>query len=192
MKKLLFIGHSYHQKTHSADFMIDLLSQRYTIQKFYFDPYSQNINTVFSPIYKKEFDIIVLWQIMPDLHELSKNIKFNKSVFFPMYDGVPSLTDNYWKSYKNTTIINFCLELHKQLYKLDYNSNYIQFFPKPIAINNNGNPKSIFFWQRHTSINSDTITKVLSSTDINHLHLHKAPDPNHKIITPNKNWNTTY
>ena len=192
MEKLLFIGHSYHQKTHSADFMIDLLAQQYEIEKFYFDPYKEDIKTAFKPLNGKSFDVVVLWQIMPDLYDLSKNIEFNKSVFFPMYDGIPSLNDNRWKPYRYSLIINFCNALHKDLKKLGFHSKYIQFFPKPIDIKNNGNSKSIFFWQRHTSISADTISELLSDTTVNHLHLHKAPDPNHKIITPNKSWKTTY
>lgn len=185
MKRLLFIGHSYHQKTKSADFCCDLLAEKYDVTKFYFDPYQDDIKTHFQQLQGQEFDILVLWQIMPSLDDLKKIIKFKRSAFFPMYDGVPKRSNPLWYEYRHTHIINFCRTLHEELQAIGFASHYIQYFPKPLEITNQGKLDSVFFWQRIDKINADLVARLLQNTEINHLHFHKAIDPQHKLSMPN-------
>lgn len=185
LKNLLFIGHSYHQKTKSADFCCNLLAEKYQITKFYFDPYQDDINTHFQQLKEQVFDVVVLWQIMPSLDALRKIIKFEHSVFFPMYDGALERTNSLWYEYKDTQIINFCRHLHEELQAIGFSSHYIQYFPQPLEITNQGKLDSVFFWQRINKINADVVAKLLRKTDINHLHFHKAIDPQHKLSMPN-------
>lgn len=60
MNNLLFIGHNYHKKTKSADFIIDLLREKYDVTTFYYDPYSEDINTAFDSLNEAKFDVVVI------------------------------------------------------------------------------------------------------------------------------------
>lgn len=191
MKKLLFIGHSYHQKTKSADFCCDLLAKNYEVTKFYFDPYQDDINTHFEQLKGMFFDVVVLWQIMPSLDALKNIINFQHSVFFPMYDGAPERSNPLWYEYRHTQIICFCRALHEELQAIGFSSNYVQYFPKPIDITDKGREDSVFFWQRINSINANVVAKLLQKTTINHLHFHKAIDPKHKLSVLNMNCRIT-
>lgn len=190
MKHLLFIGHTYHQKTKSADFVLEMLEEKYDVQKFYINPDKDNINK-FSIFNGAKFDIIVLWQIMPNIDELKSYISAEHWVFFPMYDGVPSRLDTIWYEYRDTQIINFSKTLHDELKKLGFSSQHIQYFPEPIKTKNMGKGDSVFFWQRINQINSDLVCKLLSKTKISHLHFHKAIDPNNTIQLPDMNCKIT-
>lgn len=193
-KKLLYIGHAYHNKTKSTQFLKDMLEAKYEVEIFDFDPYNDNIQTHFRSLAGKSFDVLVIFQIMPSLAQLKKVIKFKKSVFFPMYDGVPERDNPIWLEYKNTQIINFSKTLYDELKQLGFSSHYIQYFPKPIKIKNLGNEKSVFFWQRITPINIHTVEQLLNGDKIKHIHIHKALDPKHEFVKPTANmpWKITY
>ena len=183
-QKLLYIGHAYHNKTKSTQFLKDLLAKKYDVEIFDFDPYKDDINTHFMPLSGQFYDVVVIFQIMPHLDELKKVIKFKRSVFFPMYDGVAARTDKIWQEYKDTQIINFSKTLHEELEKIGFSSHYIQYFPEPIETKNMGKTDSVFFWQRINQINADLVAKLLAKTKISHLHFHKAIDPMHQITMP--------
>ena len=194
-KKLLYIGHAYHNKTKSNLFLLSVLEKKYTVDVFSFDPYKDEINSHFAPLKGKQYDILVLLQIMPSLEKLKKLISFKKSVFFPMYDGIPSRNNPIWYEYRFTQIINFSRTLHEELSKLGFSSHYIQYFPEPSQkIGNMGDTKSVFFWQRITPINVLLIEKLLMGNSITRLHIHKALDPAHTFMdpSPDSKWKITY
>lgn len=186
MKKLLFIGHEFHKTTKSSYFMQELLAEKYEIESFYIDPYKIT-DTDFAQISGKTFDILVLWQVMPSLMELEKYIKFKTCAFFPMYDHTKTLNSPLWNEYKNCNIINFSKAFHKTCKEGGLSSYYIQYFPKPADILDEGDEKSIFFWQRSDKITTKTLKKVIDIKKIDKLYLHKNTDPKNKFIPPSKN-----
>ncbi len=186
MKKLLFIGHEFHKTTKSSYFMQELLAEKYEIESFYIDPYKIT-DTDFAQISGKTFDILVLWQVMPSLMELEKYIKFKTCAFFPMYDHTKTLNSPLWNEYKNCNIINFSKAFHKTCKEGGLSSYYIQYFPKPADILDEGDEKSIFFWQRSDKITTKTLEKVIDIKKIDKLYLHKNTDPKNKFIPPSKN-----
>ncbi len=183
MKKLLYIGHAYHNKTQSTRFLKDILESQYEVEYFDYDPYTQT-DASFSTLKGKKYDILVIFQIMPDIRLLKRNLSFNKGVFFPMYDGVPSRKDPLWLQYKDFNIINFSATLHQELSNLGFSSFYIQYFPKPAEVADWGDDKSIFFWNRTTDINLAKAEILLTDYDYNKFHLHKALDPEQKFDEP--------
>lgn len=186
MKKLLFIGHEFHKKTKSSDFMKELLAEKYDVESFYIDPYKIS-ETDFNQITGKTFDLLILWQVMPSLKKLRKYIRFKQCAFFPMYDNTKTLNSPLWNEYKNCNIINFSKAFHKTCQDGGLSSYYIQYFPKPAEIIDKGDEKSIFFWQRSDKITTRTLEKVIDTKEIETVYLHKSIDPKNKFIPPSKN-----
>lgn len=185
MKKLLFIGHKFHKKTKSSLFMQEILAEKYELETFYIDPLKIN-NAELNQLKNKSFDMLILWQIMPSLQELSKYIQFKQSAFFPMYDNTKTLNSPLWNEYKNCNIINFSKAFHKTCQEGGLSSYYIQYFPKPAEIIDEGDEKSIFFWQRSDKITTKTLEKVIDTEEIEKLYLHKSTDPKNKFIPPSR------
>ena len=104
MKKLLFIGHEFHKKTKSSDFLQKLLAEKYEVETFYINPYKIS-ETDFTHITGKTFDLLILWQVMPSLEGLRKYIRFKQCAFFPMYDNTKTLNSHLWNEYKNCNIL---------------------------------------------------------------------------------------
>jgi len=189
MKKLLFIGHKFHEKTRSSDFLIDLLETKYQITKISIDLYSED---KFEPLKKltiTDFNVLLFWQIKPTLKNFPEKFTYAHAVFFPMYDDVRGLKKiERWYPYKNFHIINFCRQLHKDLLAAGFDSHYIQYFPQPpVELPNLGNPQHAFFWNRSKSISTETLADLFSSYDLKRLHIHKVLDPDHSFIPPQKN-----
>ena len=184
MKKLLYIGHAYHNKTKSTQFLQDLFKTVYTVETFDFDPYNDTYD-IFNKLEGKTFDVVVIFQIAPNIDKLKQLINCQKFVFFPMYDGSGNASDEFWYSYRNVKIINFSKTLHNRLISKGLDSHYIQFFPKPAEKIVKGNTKFIFFWQRINNININLVAKLFSKTKIDKIHIHKAIDPQHSFIEPN-------
>lgn len=182
MKKALFIGHQYHTKTKSSDFMIELLSREYDVTIFNFDPYQDNIETHFNPLAGTAFDVVILWQIAPDMAIIKRLINSENFIFFPMYDACYAAPDKFWYGYRDVKIISFSQTLYKQLQEKGLSVDYIQYFPKPAAKFLPGDNTSIFFWQRVSEINLQTIRRVLrNKSDLQKVHIHQAIDPGHKV-----------
>lgn len=184
MKKLLFIGHEYHKKTKSSDFMQNIIAKDFDIEFFTMDPQKGDIDEQLSPLKNKTYDVVVLWQMMPSIDKLKQYIKFKCCNFFPMYDYVPSRDNPIWYEYRDVNIINFSKTLHDELEQLGFSSYYFQFFPKPIKIINDGNEKAVFFWQRTNHIDINTVGKLIDFKKIKRIYLHRAIDPGNTFVEP--------
>lgn len=183
-KKLLYVDHSFHNKTKSAQFLRDILQMKYDVEICDYDPYGTNPESVFESFKGREFDVLVLFQIMPNLDKLKSNVLFKHAAFFPMFDASGDLSDEVWESYRGFNIINFSSTLHKRLLELGMSSFYVQYFPKPFKEFHYGNPRFIYFWQRVTSLNLRLVEKILCHIPISKIHLHKALDPGHVLKKP--------
>lgn len=182
-KKLLYIHHAYHNKTKSTLFLINLLKTQYEVEFFSFDPHYEKFSV--DSLKNKKFDVLVLFQIMPSVQDISNFIEYEHGVFFPMFDGVPYREDPLWYEYRDFHIINFSRTLHEELTALGFDSHYFQYFPKPVDNFSFGDEKSIFFWQRISKINIDLLDKIVCLQELNHIHVHTAVDPGEIFLKPN-------
>ena len=91
MKKLLFVGHEFHKKTKSCDFLFEILAKAYEVEKCFLDPYAESGDAPLKEFAGRKFDVVLCWQMMPDVRVLAENISYKRGVFFPMYDGCPGL-----------------------------------------------------------------------------------------------------
>ena len=185
-KKLLYIDHSFHNKTKSAQFLEELLCSAYDVETCDFDPYDKNPDIIFDSFTGRDFDVLVLFQVMPNIKKLKEQISFKYPVFFPMFDASGGLDDAFWEQYREFNIINFSYSLHKRLLKLGLSSYYIQYFPKPIETFDFGDPAHVFFWQRVTDLGIDMVEKLLKKNSYNRIHLHRVLDPFQTFRSPSR------
>lgn len=188
MKKLLYFGHSYHHKTKSNQFLLDRIRGHFDISEIYFDPQNATEYDVLEKYKGSTFDIVVIWQIMPDPQKLREYISWRHGVFFPMFDffqGYMTFDCPVWHDYADFTIISFSRKLHDILKEAGFDSHYVQYFPKPIEkVTSWGDENSVFFWQRLTSLNLSTFGQLFCKSNVNNLHLHKALDPGESFTSP--------
>ena len=133
----------------------------------------------------KSFDLIVVFQLSDVIFELIKT-KHPNLVFIPMYDGVHKKDRLFWNRLKNVKIINFSSALHTTCLSHHLNSYHLQYFPEAFNFSpaEYENPK-LFFWQRRSYPNWQTVSSILPPAQFERIHIHTALDPNQKTdITP--------
>jgi glycosyltransferase involved in cell wall biosynthesis len=191
-KKIVYVGHSYHQKTKSTLFLIDYLKQFFTVEVILDESWDGGIYPDLSFI-DESYLGVVFFQNLPDKKQL-KSIKNDNLIFFPMYDNVYPLPRSWWNNYYDLKIINFSKTLHEKLLNWGFETIYTQYFPKPSKYMP-GNPKEVYFWQRTNKIGIDTIAKLLDESETK-IHIHKAIDPNFEFFRPSvdqeKQYKITY
>lgn len=183
-KRIVYVGHSYHEKTKSTAFLLDYLKEHFEVKIILDETWRGKVAPDLSFIDESYLGVIFCQRIYPP--KTINKIKNKNIVFFPMYDSCGTLPRSYWKQYKNIKFINFSKTLHRKLISWGFNSIYLQYFPKPdpfVA----GDKNKIFFWQRVSNININTIEKLFAGHDQLKVHLHKAIDPEHRFVYPSKN-----
>jgi len=181
-KKIVYIGHSYHNKTKSTAFLIDYLREFYEVEVILDESWRGNGELYPDLSFIDDSYLAVLFfQNLPN-ENLLKNIKNENIVFFPMYDGVGHDYD-YWGGLHALKIINFSKTLHEKLIKWGFESIAVQYFPESQTFIP-GKKDEVFFWQRLTKMNIDVIEKLFGDEKIE-MHIHKAIDPNQEFKQPN-------
>lgn len=190
VKSLLYLGHSYHNKTKSSLFLKDLFRSSYEVETVDIDPYTDSTGINLEHLKRREYDVLVLFQVTPNIDQLKDFIRFKHAVFFPMLDGLVGVPDSFWETYWGFNIISFSRTLHKHLIHLGLSSHYIQYFPRPFDTFAYGNPKHVFFWQRISELSINVVEKLLKKSSIDKIHIHKALDPFQKFIEPSEKMAT--
>lgn len=177
MNKIAYIGHSFHQKTKSTKFFIDILLNYYNVDFYWTLPLKYKSDFEMFELDKKEYRALLFFQILPTVEELEtclcKNI-----VLIPMFDNDLKMSTKDWSVYYRYKFINFSKTLYHKIEFLKFPQNlYLQYAPKPIDNYDNKDftskkPK-LFFWQRSSHINWNFIKKIVDFNQIDSIHLHR-------------------
>ncbi len=179
-KKLVLVDHSFHTKSLSINFLIEYLKQFYDLTIVYDESWMQKPFVDLSFI-DDSYAGVIFFQNLPSIQALNQ-INNDNLIFFPMYDAAADWNRTQWSRLANLKIINFSKTLHDRLRSWGINSLYLQFFPKPNLFEP-GKPDEIFFWQRRTEINFETIKPLFQNYPVK-VHLHAAVDPYHQFVKP--------
>jgi len=181
--KIAFIDHTYHKKTKSSAFFIDIINQGNNIEFFYWDDDSEeeDIQQIFSDINTNNFDCVIFWQVIPSYKSLCL-LTSNNIIFVPMYDACHNWKYFQWYGYRQFRFISFSKTLHDKLSEMGIVSFYIQYMPAlPENFsqeNIHRNNHSVFLWNRNGSIQINKVLSFIYCNQWNKIIIHEAPDPN--------------
>jgi len=180
-KKIGVIDHSYHHKTISPTFFIDLLKQVGSVTVMWDSQWNGGKFPSFEKINAEGFDILILWQIMIYHHpEKLKKLNCKQIIIIPMFDDIHADPDNLFLRFRDFRFVCFCKSLHLRFNQLGLRSKYFQFFIDPSSLPYRKDPFSElkgFFWQRTNDITWDHIIKLIEGSSFASFHLHLALDP---------------
>jgi glycosyltransferase involved in cell wall biosynthesis len=187
--KIAFIDLSYHKKTKSSTFFIDIITPHNNIEFFYWDgKKKEDIRQTVENINDSNCDCVIFWQIIPSYKLLSLLISDN-IIFVPMYDACHNWKYFQWYKYGKLRFISFSKTLHDKLSEMGIVSFYIRYMsplpenfdPKNIRKNN----QSVFLWNRNGSIQINQVISFISYNQWNRFVIHEAPDQ--QIVDNKKN-----
>ncbi|RMD77365.1 glycosyltransferase [Candidatus Dojkabacteria bacterium] len=179
--KIVYIDHGYHKNTNSNKFLQDFLSEYFEITYILDHSWEGKAYPDLTFVDKSYYAVIFFQSPPPD--DVDKNLKCKNKIFIPMFDGYGSMDDNFWYKFRNYKIVNFSKTLHKRVSDLGLDSIYVQYFPKPGEFAK-GEENTVFFWQRHSNININTVIEILKKNKGIKIHIHKKTDPNHSFVEP--------
>lgn len=181
MKKLLFIGPKFHERTGSTRFLIELLARFYVVETVGVHIVKGTNDHDLSCYNSQNYDVLLCLQVMLHPNDL-KSLSYQRGVFFPMYDGCPSpLKTEKWLVYRNFKIISFSRKLFRGLSRIGLDVEYIQYFPKPEHVNSLGDPRGVYLWNRRKDIGLECLLGLTKNLSIEKIHIHKAPDPDQDL-----------
>jgi glycosyltransferase involved in cell wall biosynthesis len=180
-KKIGFIDHSYHYKTVSPTFFVDLLKQLGSVRVLWDSQWNGGKFPSLDRINQEEFDMLILWQIMiyHDPEKLKK-LKCKQIIIIPMYDDIHADPDKLFLRFRDFRFISFCDDLHQRFLRLGIRSKYFQFYIDPASLPCLTDPFTElkgFFWQRTNDITWEHIRKLIGESGFSSFHLHLALDP---------------
>ena len=89
--KIAFIGHSFHQKTKSTQFFIDILKEHYDVDFYWTLPSLYQAELPTFGINATDYKALLFFQILPTEEEL-KSFRCKNIVLIPMYDNDVSIS----------------------------------------------------------------------------------------------------
>lgn len=144
MKRMVLIDLKFHIKTQSTLFLYEIFEKEYEVTYVRSDMQGRVLEGI-EKARGKKYDVLVLLQVMPELHSLNENFMYKQGVLIPMYDGIVNRECDIFFRYRFFKIICFSETLYRQLSKKGYKTYYIKYFPEPINNETYGDNKSIFY-----------------------------------------------
>lgn len=175
MKKALFIDHSFHRKTRSADFFCDVVRQGFEVEVYYLTPEGKPDTGVLAAA--ADADVVVLWQmdfLAPVFTAMGK-----PTVVIPMFDGSGGMPDLHWLFAGRARFLNFSLILNERIRMAGCETRLLRYFPPPVDESDlpRFDQLSAFFWQRRPDHGVDfNYIDALIGAELDSFHLHNAPD----------------
>lgn len=188
--KVLYIGHSYHQKTQSTKFIIDLLRKNFEVKVILDETWIDKAASYPDlGLKNNNYAAIIFCQLLPP-KEIFRKIQHDNIIFIPMYDQSGLNDYGFWFNEVGCKVICFSKTLYTKLRKWGFDTIHIQYFPKPAAFSL-GSPAKAFFWQRLTKINFQVIKKLIQKSKLS-VHIHRAIDPGNRFFKPEENDEKKY
>ncbi|MDR2526572.1 MAG: glycosyltransferase [Rickettsiales bacterium] len=192
--KILLIDHSYHEKTRSSEFFVNLLREHFDCDVAFDDSWETGGKQIDNNKYDfTKYKHIIFWQLIPRWKHLKK-IKHKSMFWVPMENicgGRKKGIRKIRKICSKVKVISFSDINHILCEKVGGVSLRVKFFIKPTDFIP-GDKNGLFFWQRINSINIRNVIQVLPSDKKLSIHLHKAVDPFNTFIFPKKSEESKY
>jgi hypothetical protein len=187
MSKIAYIGHSFHEKTGSTVFFIDLLKREYQVELIPNDSWSTGSLPDVSHL-DDSYAAVVIFQLISE--ELLARIATRNVVYVPMADYIINGIDksqpgvlycrpySFWEmlAKRGVRVLNFSNCIHALCVNLGVRSSSVQYYPQPFDHPDFGEGLGVFYWERGDSIQPDTVSALMGDS-ISSIHHHRAHDP---------------
>jgi len=181
--KLAFIDHSFHGKTKSNQFLIDLLSEYYDVD-VYFDRSWEDGEKVDLEVLSEEYENFVFFQVIYK-RDYMECIRGKNIIYVPMYDQVRKKDKKYWKEYRGYKVLCFCKELYDKLCRYGFFAKYVKYYPQPVQVCASDRDKPvIYFWQRADRFNWHHVKRLIRQEQISRVIVNDTVDPGNVFVRP--------
>ena len=175
--KIAFIAHSYHRRTRSNAFFIELLQKLAPVDIFYDDGWRGERGPIHG-FDAAAFDCVVIWQVQHPFEYIRE--PHPNLVFVPMYDDILWEGRVTWaEAFSQAKIVCFSSELHRMISAHTRRSMHFQYYPDPRRYPAASHEQGLrgIFWKRVRAIDETVISRLCGAAMFDRFTLRDAPDP---------------
>lgn len=185
--KAAFIDHSFKQKTHSSDFVKELLFQEYNLFDFWDESWCGGPSIKTRELNAGNFKTIFFFQLLPPARIFSK-LRCQNFVWFPMYDQeAPAKLFTYLPYLRfKLKIVCFAKVLYRRFQSLGFDCYYIRYFPQVLPRQLTSKEPIVFYWLRTRDVPWTVTKKILGKNKVKAIILKNTPDPGQEMKLPSK------
>ncbi|OSI78129.1 hypothetical protein BSZ21_02585 [Bradyrhizobium canariense] len=182
--RVAYVDHSFHEKTRSTSFLVDVM-RRHGLTVDYFWDNSWQGGAAVSWEHVCSYDVIIMFQAfcpLPGTHyrKLHPNV-----IYIPMLDqfgmwrGPMYNLREFWEPFQGSKILNFSIGLHSTTLAFGIASHLSRYYhePKAEAASFERGLHGFFWLRREREISWSTVRALISGKQLTSLHLHLATDP---------------
>lgn len=201
--KIGYIDHSYHQKTLSSQFFVEILQRNGIEVEYIWDDSWRGGKQVILDELIGSYDAFVFHQLSAVASKPYYKLPVNIT-YLPMLDSFGNdqllhFNRLFWKDYAGVKFLSFSKALHSAILSHGLASKYVKYFPDPskfVYSDDEEDDLRGFFWQRMPEqINWEIIKKLVPNANFSSIHIHTAVDPGFQSYLPSqkdiRNYNIT-
>ena len=180
--KICFVGHKFHERTRSSDFIQSILRElgELTVLNSSPDEDRMSDDSIVLEYLENKYDLWVFHQTEYIAARLIP-LGLRNAVIAPMYDGAWSRPDDFFRQFVNCRFLSYSRALHTRLQRLDQRSAFFEYWPAPapkVERSTEREDWSAFFWERRPLLmpNARSVAQQCRALDIERLHIHAVPD----------------
>lgn len=182
--RIAYVDHSYHQKTISTKFLVDILRDYgHEVDCYWDDSWRGGKSVAWDGVCN--YDAVVMFMSMPDNGGQTFAGSHPNIVYIPMLDQfglwLKHLTPitPFWTRFEGCKMLNFSYSVHCMSLSAGVISEFFRYYqPIPDASAVWDGKLRGFFWiRRETDISWATIRSLIAPGEFEYIHLHLANDP---------------
>lgn len=186
MKKLLFVDHSFHEKTRATIFLQELLARDFEVETIWDERWAAGHTPSAKQLNARQADAIVFFQVLPTPRVL-RGLDCSNLTWVPMRDGLRYNSSRLKRlSASSIKTLNFCREAHDFFTANGHPSLNAQYWPKPAPefLRSERKQPRIFFWPRRQEISWNTLKLLLGNYRPDGIVLRYASDAGDELPRP--------
>lgn len=185
MARIAYIDHSFHSKTLSTLFLVDILRRHdHDVDLFWDDSWKGGEGIPFDSVI--DYDVIIMFQTWCQPISQYYRRRHDNVIAIPMLDSLGLYKGpvynclHVWESFHGCKVLSFSSAVHSIVTSLGMSSLYVRYTPPPAAAPLTRSIDGLrgFFWIRRDDLVSWSMVKeLIGPTLFDGLHLHISPDP---------------
>ncbi|HET7880227.1 MAG TPA: glycosyltransferase [Acetobacteraceae bacterium] len=180
--RIAYIGHAYHEKTGSTRFLIDLLEQHATVERWSGEPGTDPKRGWGATFDETRYDAIVVFQL-PEAFDLLSG-RHPNVVFVPMYDAIFWGGNLHWRrAYDAAKIACFSWALSRHVARHTQAYANFQYYPDPeryAPVEDFAALRGLL-WYRKPEISPALVFELCQGTPFESFVLHDWRDPGNQV-----------
>ena len=184
MARIAYVDHSFHRKTHSTDFLPEILRRHgHIVDYFWDDAWNSGAPVIWEDV--QSYVVVIMFQAFcpigsPYYRQLHPNVMFIPMLDqFGVWQGPLFNLTNYWEPFQGSKVLNFSIAMHGMVTGFGIKSQLVRFYQPAIQDTRpvKGGLHGFFWLRREEQIPWTTIRKLIANVSFDSLHIHLAHDP---------------